>query len=367
MQTQISVGVFQRPGPPKKHPSKFKPQLDAPVPKPQVAPPTVQPTAQQVAQARKQFGDPKPGTFEKAVRERLKSELVTFHKFIECGSGKCVCRPQTGKIPLEEVQRMVTAGEAKWLISHRQDGTPYRANSVVSFKQKKNPLLATIRVHGCFNPITEIMPETCRCQHRVNLTEANALITAGKASWLKVERDGQSYEMHTTIILSAAEVERRSAILKDLSRPEGRPIKAFKIVLLKAASKGWVKLGDADLNDDAIWDAFKAPELFCSKHPELFPNGLEKGSYISPFKGTRTNVYIPQGSLSRALIYNATWFWDRLLTGENLDIPVGDLNEEPRGVYMTEDGKPKGQMTSGGDLVGFLQANTNLPTTDYGT
>jgi len=71
MQTQISVGVFQRPGPLKKHPSKFKPQLDAPVPKPQVAPPTIHPTAQQVAQARKQFGDPKPGTFEKAVRERL--------------------------------------------------------------------------------------------------------------------------------------------------------------------------------------------------------------------------------------------------------------------------------------------------------
>lgn len=343
-----NVGVFQRPGPAKIRPSKFAPSVSEQPRPAQTAAPAAEPSAGQLAHAKAIFGNPRPNGngFDKAVRDAVKPSLVLYHdcqQKLDGQGARCSCK---SKIPRADAERKIAEGTHKWLTTTKADGTLYvSSKSIVSLTPKLNPKSASILVHGCLDT-------PCYCSTHINPAAANKLVEEGRATWLEVSRNGVTYALHTSIILTAEEVTRRDTAIRKLLRPKGRPVEKFKLMLQDAVEAGRIGQAEADLTDTQIWDGFKDPEKFSVEHPTLFPNGFERPSYFSPFSKNpsyKNNVLRRNSIFMTELLYCTAWYWDRLLTGEDLEKPIGNLNDESRGLPMiTDDKNPYGQIVTGG-------------------
>jgi hypothetical protein len=342
-----NIGLFQRPGPAKIRPSKFASVPEQPRPA-QTAAPAAEPTAGQLAHAKAIFGNPKSNKngFDETVRNAVKPSLVLYHDCQQKLDGhgeRCSCK---SRIPHADAERKIAEGTHKWLTTTKADGTLYvSSKSIVSLTPRLNPKFASILVHGCLDT-------PCYCSTHINPAAASKLVEEGRATWLEVTRNGVTYALHTSIILTADEVARRDTAIRKLLRPRGRPVEKFKLMLQDSVEAGRIAQAEADLTDTQIWDGFKDPEKFSVEHPALFPKGFERPSYLSPFSTNpsyKNNVLRRNSIFITELLYCTSWYWDRLLTGDDLDKPIGDLNDETRGVPMVgDDQKPYGQMVTGG-------------------
>jgi hypothetical protein len=248
-------GVFNRPRPPKKRPSKFS-RAAAPVKAkpPQKAPEAIPVTAGDVRAAQNSFAEGKrelrlkdkaAAMVRKAVFGQSQpdtslmdtmrvlsvpcaDDLVTVHSCTSALHGK-QCRNCKSRVPRQNAERLVFDGTHKW-VEFQREGKPYRSSkAVVAIKARPEQVL----VHICS------LSERCYCKHYVEKNQAENLVIGGKASWRPVERkspvDGKrvQFEIHSAIVLSAAEIARVQAEIQRQKLPHTGPIARFRTAMAR--------------------------------------------------------------------------------------------------------------------------------------
>lgn len=283
------IGPWQRPAPPK------RPSLGG---QPQVVPPTPEPTVEEIAHVKAILGRSTTSAFNEAVREVLdEQQLVNVHTCPQklYGGGPCSCR---SKIPRAEAEKLILKDTHKPIVVQKKDGTLYKMeHSIVAVIPADNP----VRVHMCFDQVTENQPDRCYCSKHVSRSQAEILIANGEAYWLIVQRGDQTFPKHNAIVLTAATVAK-------IKIESDKHVKEFREWLANTDST-------ITLDSNEVWAALTNPQNLVEKYPGL----IEK-----------------LGELIR-LAYE---FWDSILI-------KADLHPD-RGMTMSHAPAGQGQLVTGG-------------------
>jgi hypothetical protein len=249
------------------------------------------------------WGIPRPDD----TAEQIVGRLIIEHSCSAALEGQ-PCRRCKPRIPLTDAEQKILLGTHKWVVFTR-DGKPYTSSkAIVALVPTEERAL----IHFCFDLTKTMKPGPCHCSAYCTAPEAQAKVDAGLAYWMQVERDGQIYTRHDSIVLTSREVERIEQAV-----PRSRPILNFRNTLAEAVKAGCV---DVALTDDEIWNGFKEPEKFCATYPAL--------NLVLPDHVRAQSPY----TLSERLLQGNAFYWDEKLKA--LGMPdTKDHGRETTGGY----------------------------------